>query len=208
MPERAAGPGRWASRAAPPRADAAGFALFHEENFYAVLGFVTRRTSRPQVAADLTADFFVPALETAGQYDPKRGAPYAWLYGIARDGGSHHCRGDRADTGRLARVRATARSGRRRTGWCGRPRPAACRGGRRSRPPRRRTSAGAHTYERAPHLKWGPFAVIRSQTSYVIGGAGATVRTGVISRTGTDCRTGTRIRSPSRSRRRRRAAGS
>ncbi|MDX3227075.1 RNA polymerase sigma factor [Streptomyces sp. ME19-01-6] len=82
IPERAAAPERRTSRAAPPRPDAAGFAAFYEENFDAVLGFVTRRTACPQVAADLTADIFVAALEASGQYDPRRGAPTAWLYGL------------------------------------------------------------------------------------------------------------------------------
>ena len=104
IPERAARPGRWASRAAPPRADAAGFASFYEENFDAVLGFVTRRTSCPQVAADLTADIFVAALETAGQYDPKRGAPYAWLYGIARNVLASHYRGSSREQHAVARL--------------------------------------------------------------------------------------------------------
>ncbi|GHJ31268.1 hypothetical protein TPA0910_57010 [Streptomyces hygroscopicus subsp. sporocinereus] len=67
------------SRGAPPRPDAAGFAAFYEENFDAVLGFVTRRTTCPQVAADLTADIFVAALEAAGRYDSGRGSPSAWL---------------------------------------------------------------------------------------------------------------------------------
>ena len=93
LPRRAAAPERRTRRAAPPRPDAAGFSAFYEENFDAVLGFVTRRTSCPQVAADLTADIFVASLEAAGQYDPKRGAPYAWLYGIARNVLASHYRG-------------------------------------------------------------------------------------------------------------------
>ncbi|MEW2399219.1 RNA polymerase sigma factor [Streptomyces sp. NPDC046862] len=97
-------PGRRASRAAPPRPDAAGFAAFYEENFDAVLGFVTRRTYCPQVAGDLTADIFVAALETAGQYDPKRGTPYAWLYGIARNVLSSHYRGNAREQHATARL--------------------------------------------------------------------------------------------------------
>ncbi|WP_345964132.1 sigma factor [Streptomyces sp. BRB040] len=81
IPDRAEEPERRASRAAPPRPDAAGFAVlyFYEANFDAVLGFVTRRTACPHLAADLTADIFVAALQAAGQYDLRRGAPAAWL---------------------------------------------------------------------------------------------------------------------------------
>ncbi|MDJ1135715.1 RNA polymerase sigma factor [Streptomyces iconiensis] len=104
IPERAAAVRPPASRAAPPRPDAAGFALFYEENFDAVLGFVTRRTACPQVAADLTADIFVAALEAAGQYDAKRGAPAAWLYGIARNVLSAHYRGSVREQHAVARL--------------------------------------------------------------------------------------------------------
>ncbi|MGW0822464.1 RNA polymerase sigma factor [Streptomyces sp. NPDC002845] len=93
-----------ASRAAPPRPDAAGFAAFYEENFDAVLGFVARRTTCPQVAADLTADIFVSALEAAGQYDPRRGAPAAWLYGIARNALASHFRGSAREQHAVARL--------------------------------------------------------------------------------------------------------
>lgn len=104
IPERAAVPERRASRAAPPRPDAAGFAAFYEENFDAVLGFVTRRTTCPQLAADLTADIFVAALEAAGQYDSGRGTPAAWLYGIARNVLSSHYRGSAREQHAVARL--------------------------------------------------------------------------------------------------------
>ena len=104
LPRWATPPERRTRRAAPPRPDAAGFSAFYEENFNAVLGFVTRRTNNPQVAADLTADIFVAALEAAGQYDPKRGAPYAWLYGIARNVLAAHYRGSAREQQVVARL--------------------------------------------------------------------------------------------------------
>jgi RNA polymerase sigma-70 factor (ECF subfamily) len=36
------------------------------------------------LAADLTADIFVAAIESADTYRPSRGAPVAWLFGVAR----------------------------------------------------------------------------------------------------------------------------
>ncbi|GAA2697860.1 sigma-70 family RNA polymerase sigma factor [Streptomyces violaceolatus] len=104
IPDRAEEPERRASRAAPPRPDATGFAVFYEANFDAVLGFVTRRTACPHVAADLTADIFVAALQAAGQYDPRRGAPAAWLYGIARNVLASHYRGSALEQHAVARL--------------------------------------------------------------------------------------------------------
>jgi RNA polymerase sigma-70 factor (ECF subfamily) len=60
------------------------------ENFYRahvedVLRFIARRVSDPQLAADLTADVFLAAIEAAPRYRSARGAPRAWLFGIARN---------------------------------------------------------------------------------------------------------------------------
>lgn len=78
---------------APPVRDPAGFAVFYQQQFDAVLGFVTRRTDSPHLAADLTADIFLAALEQAHTYDARRGAPVAWLYGISRNVLAAHFRG-------------------------------------------------------------------------------------------------------------------
>ena len=63
--------------------DAALFERFYEAHFDTVLRYVTRRCTDPYTAADLTADVFVAAIEAAHTYRPERGAPVAWLYGIA-----------------------------------------------------------------------------------------------------------------------------
>lgn len=55
------------------------FGDVYEAHFDAVPGFVTRRTADRDVAADLTADVFVAALEAFGSYDPRRGAHRVWL---------------------------------------------------------------------------------------------------------------------------------
>ncbi len=46
--------------------------------------FIARRTRDPFVVADLTADVFVRAIESAASYRPDAGRPVAWLIGIAR----------------------------------------------------------------------------------------------------------------------------
>jgi RNA polymerase sigma-70 factor (ECF subfamily) len=60
------------------------FEAFYREHVDAVERFVARRVRDRDVAADLTADVFVAAIEAADAYDPSRGAPVAWLYGIAQ----------------------------------------------------------------------------------------------------------------------------
>lgn len=90
---------------APPVRDPAGFAVFYQQQFDTVLGFVTRRTDSPHLAADLTADIFLTALEQAHTYDARRGAPVAWLYGISRNVLAAHFRGsarERQATAQLA----------------------------------------------------------------------------------------------------------
>uniref|UniRef100_A0AAU2VSE5 RNA polymerase sigma factor n=1 Tax=Streptomyces sp. NBC_00008 TaxID=2903610 RepID=A0AAU2VSE5_9ACTN len=91
--------------AAPPARDPAGFAAFYEQQFDAVLGFVTRRVDNPHLAADLTADIFVAALESAHTYDARRGVPVAWLYGISRNVLNTHFQGSVREQRAVARIR-------------------------------------------------------------------------------------------------------
>lgn len=91
-------------QSAPPSRDPAAFALFYQQQFDTVLGFVTRRTDSVHLAADLTADIFLTALEQADSYDPRRGAPVAWLYGIARNVLATHFRGSVREHHAVARI--------------------------------------------------------------------------------------------------------
>lgn len=68
------------------------FGEVYEAHFDAILGFVTRRTADRNLAADLTADIFVAALEGFGTYDSRRGTHLVWLYGIARNIVASHAR--------------------------------------------------------------------------------------------------------------------
>ena len=61
------------------------FEGFYREHVEAVQRFVARRVDEPYVAADLTADVFLAAIDSAATYDPGRGSPAAWLHGIARN---------------------------------------------------------------------------------------------------------------------------
>ncbi|OIJ93315.1 RNA polymerase subunit sigma [Streptomyces colonosanans] len=68
------------------------FGEVYEAHFDAILGFVTRRTADRHLAADLTADVFVAALEAFEGYDFRRGTHLVWLYGIARNTVASHAR--------------------------------------------------------------------------------------------------------------------
>lgn len=60
------------------------FELFYREHFAAVERFVVRRVGDRERAADLTAEIFLAAIDSAHRYRQGRGTPRAWLLGIAR----------------------------------------------------------------------------------------------------------------------------
>lgn len=60
------------------------FEAFYREQVEDLQRFVARRVGDRERAADLTAEIFLAAIESAHRYRPRRGAPKAWLYGIAR----------------------------------------------------------------------------------------------------------------------------
>src|ERR1700744_3422886 len=61
------------------------FEAFYGSNLAAVQPSVARRVSDPHLAADLTADVFLAAIQSAHKYKPDRGSPGAWLIGVARN---------------------------------------------------------------------------------------------------------------------------
>jgi RNA polymerase sigma-70 factor (ECF subfamily) len=85
--------------------DPAAFERFYREHVEAVQRFVARRVDDPYLAADLTADVFVAAIESAGSYRRGRGEPAAWLYGIARNVVADERRRNAKELNTAARVR-------------------------------------------------------------------------------------------------------
>jgi RNA polymerase sigma factor (sigma-70 family) len=65
--------------------DPQAFDSFYRTYVDDVLRFIARRVNDPHLAADLTADVFLAAIEAAPRYRAARGAPRAWLFGIARN---------------------------------------------------------------------------------------------------------------------------
>jgi RNA polymerase sigma-70 factor (ECF subfamily) len=64
--------------------DPDAFEDFYRQHVEAIERFVARRVADRDLAADLTADVFVAAIESAASYNARRGSPSAWLFGIAR----------------------------------------------------------------------------------------------------------------------------
>jgi len=67
------------------RDDPAAFGLFYDRHEEAVLVYMLRRTSSPELAADLTAEVFAGALERAADFRYTGVPPAAWLFQIARN---------------------------------------------------------------------------------------------------------------------------
>jgi RNA polymerase sigma factor (sigma-70 family) len=65
--------------------DGEAFGLFYSRHARRIAAFHLARTGSAQDAADLTAETFAAALETLDRFDPSRGEPVGWLFGIARN---------------------------------------------------------------------------------------------------------------------------
>jgi len=86
------------------RSSADSFAAFYRRFEQPVLGFFMRATGQAELAADLTAETFARALESVRLYDPERGRPDQWLFGIARNVLGASYRRGRVDAAARARV--------------------------------------------------------------------------------------------------------
>lgn len=64
--------------------DPDAFETFYRAHLELVQRFVARRVADPHLAADLTAEVFLAAIDGASGYRPERGSPAAWLTGVAR----------------------------------------------------------------------------------------------------------------------------
>jgi RNA polymerase sigma factor (sigma-70 family) len=70
---------------------AAEFERLYRANVAAVTSYFARRSTDPHVVADLTADTFVTAITSFGSFDPGKGTPRSWVFGIARHVYAAHC---------------------------------------------------------------------------------------------------------------------
>src|SRR5690348_2089451 len=67
------------------RTEPSAFGDFFARRQGRVRAFLLRRTRCPHAAEDLTSETFAEAWATLERYDPARGAPLAWVLGIARN---------------------------------------------------------------------------------------------------------------------------
>ncbi|MBN6034335.1 RNA polymerase sigma factor [Amycolatopsis sp. 195334CR] len=70
----------------------------------AVLGYATRRIGDPVEAADVVAGVFLEVVRSARRYEPGRGSPRAWIFGIAANLVAAHGRRRVIETRALQRV--------------------------------------------------------------------------------------------------------
>jgi RNA polymerase sigma factor (sigma-70 family) len=63
--------------------DPEAFGAFYHRHFITILQYFWTRTRDRAAASDLAAETFAAALQGIERYDPRRGSPSQWLYGIA-----------------------------------------------------------------------------------------------------------------------------
>ena len=93
MTKKTAGtrPGADAAEHTADAGAAAEFERLYRANVDAVTAYFARRTTDPQLVADLTADTFVTVITSFESFDPRKGTARAWVFGIARHVYASHC---------------------------------------------------------------------------------------------------------------------
>ena len=67
------------------------FERVYRANVDALTAYFARRCAEPQDVADLTSETVLEAAGSFGGFDPHRGTPRAWLFGIAAHVFARHC---------------------------------------------------------------------------------------------------------------------
>ena len=88
----------------PAGGAAAEFERLYRANVEAVTAYFARRTADPHAVADLTAETFVTAITSFGSFDPGKGTPRSWVFGIARHVYAAHCEAYGRQQDRLLRL--------------------------------------------------------------------------------------------------------
>ena len=72
--------------------DEESFALFYRRRHRAVYRFALQMSGRRNVAEEVTQEVFLVVIRDGSRFDPQRGSPMAYLYGIAGIGSSEQAR--------------------------------------------------------------------------------------------------------------------
>lgn len=86
--------------------DPVAFEAFYRRHVDRITGFAVRRCDGPEEVADLVAGVFLAVIESAERYDPDRGEPISWLFGIAANQLRMQRRGSWRQRGVAVRVSA------------------------------------------------------------------------------------------------------
>lgn len=89
-----------------PNSLLAEFELVYRANVGALTAYFARRCPDPQTVADLTSETIVRAASGFRGFDPRRGAPRPWLFGIARNVYAAYC--EQSSNGRDVVLRLAA----------------------------------------------------------------------------------------------------
>ena len=89
------------------RSALAEFEDVYRGNVDGVMAYFARRCAEPQTVADLTSETFVRAAGAFAGFDPRRGSPRVWVFGIAAHVFARHC--EQAANGREAASRLAGR---------------------------------------------------------------------------------------------------
>jgi RNA polymerase sigma factor (sigma-70 family) len=79
------------------------FEELFEDHFDAIYGYLARRVG-PDLARDLAAETFTRGYAARKRFDPRRGEPRAWLFGIANNLVRRHYRDEERRLQAFARV--------------------------------------------------------------------------------------------------------
>jgi RNA polymerase sigma factor (sigma-70 family) len=100
----AARPGAGAGAGIGGQGAIAEFERLYRANVEAVMAYFARRSGDPQVVADLTADTFVAVITYYEAFDPQKGTPRAWIFGIARRAYASYCEAHSQQQHKLQRL--------------------------------------------------------------------------------------------------------
>lgn len=82
------------------------FPALFEKHYDEIAGYIARREAKRSIAEDIAQATFLTAYDCRATYDPGKGSPRAWLFGIAIHVMQHHVRSERSGLRAVGRARS------------------------------------------------------------------------------------------------------